>query len=106
MVSLFNEGTNRGSTVLTMRGVCLNSWQPDGCEWTVGYLWRWMNWVVRLDVIVLALMLAHIVVVVARVSYSYRLARRVEAIDTASRAFQRGRRKLVADLSIKVGRSI
>jgi|CZKY01.1.fsa_nt_gi biopolymer transport protein ExbD len=62
-----------------------------------------MNLLQRLDVIVLALMLAHIVVVVARVSYSYRLARRVEAIDTASRAFQRGRRKLVADLSIKVG---
>ena len=77
--------------------------QVDGCEWTLRYLWHWMNLLQRLDVIVLALMLAHIVVVVARVSYSYRLACRVEAIDTASRAFQRRRRKLVADLSIKVG---
>jgi biopolymer transport protein ExbD len=62
-----------------------------------------MNWLQRLDVIVLALMLAHIVVVVARVSYSYRLARRAGLIDTAARAFQRDRRKLVAALSIKVG---
>jgi biopolymer transport protein ExbD len=66
-------------------------------------LWHWMNLLQRLDVIVFALMLAHILVVVTRVSYSYRLARRAEAMDTASRAFQRGRRKLVADLSIKVG---
>jgi biopolymer transport protein ExbD len=62
-----------------------------------------MNLLQRLDVIVFALMLAHILVVVTRVSYSYHLARRAEAVDTASRAFQRGRRKLVADLSIKVG---
>ena len=74
-----------------------------GYEWSFGSLWRWMNWLQRLDVIVLALMLAHIVVVVIRVCYSYRLARRVEAIDTASRASQRSRRKLVTDLSIKVG---
>ncbi|MGA9355197.1 MAG: MotA/TolQ/ExbB proton channel family protein [Terriglobales bacterium] len=57
----------------------------------------------RLDVIVFALMLAHILVVVTRVYYSYHLARRAEAIDTASRAFQLSRRKLVADLSVKVG---
>ncbi len=74
-----------------------------GYEWSFRYLWRWMNWLQRLDVIVLALMLAHIIVVVIHVFYRYRLARREEAIDTASRAFQRGRRKLVADLSIKVG---
>src|ERR1700687_193936 len=74
-----------------------------GYEWSFGYLWRWMNWLQRVDVIVLALMLAHVVVVVIRVSYSYRVARSMEAIDTASSAFQRGRRKLVADLSIKVG---
>ena len=74
-----------------------------GYEWSFRYLWHWMNLLQRLDVIVFALMLAHILVVVTRVSYSYHLARRAEAVDTASRAFQRGRRKLVADLSIKVG---
>ena len=75
----------------------------NGFEWSFRYLWRWMHWPQRIDVIVLALMLAHIVVVFIQVSYRYRLARRAEGIDAASRAFQRGRRKLVADLSIKVG---
>jgi biopolymer transport protein ExbD len=74
-----------------------------GFEWSFRYLWRWMNWLQRLDVIVLALMLAHIVVVVIHVSYRYRLARRAEAREAASSAFQRGRRTLVADLSIEVG---
>src|SRR6266568_8803821 len=59
-----------------MRGVCLNSWQTDGCEWSIGYLWRWMNWLGRLDVVALALMLAYIVIIVSRGSYRYHLARR------------------------------
>ena len=80
-----------------MHGVCLNSWQPSQCAWSVGYLWRWMNWVVRLDVIVLALMLACVVVVVTRISYRYLIARRVREIDSASR------RKLAAVRSIEVG---
>jgi biopolymer transport protein ExbD len=80
-----------------MYGVCLNSWQPYGCEWSVRYLWRWMNWVVRLDVIVLALTLAYVVVVVTRVFCRYHLARRAREIDGTSR------RKLAALLSIEVG---
>ena len=80
-----------------MHGVCLISWQPYGCEWSVGYLWRWMNWIVRLDVIVLALMLAYVVVVVIRISFRYRVARRAREIDSAIR------RKLAAVLSIEVG---
>ena len=62
-----------------------------GYDWSFRYLWFWMNWLQRLDVIVLALMLAHIVVVVIHVFCRYRIARRVEAIDIGSRAFQRGR---------------
>ena len=80
-----------------MHGVCLNSWQPSGCEWSVGYLWRWMNWVVRLDVIVLALMFVYVVVVVTRVFCRYHLARRARQIDSTNR------RKLAAVLSIEVG---
>lgn len=80
-----------------MRGVCLNSWEPYGCEWTVGYLWRWMNWITRLDVIVLALMLAYVVVVIIHASYRCHLARREKEIDSASRS------KLAAALSIKLG---
>jgi biopolymer transport protein ExbB len=58
-----------------------------------------MNWIQRLDVIVLALMLAYIVAVAIRGSYRYRLARRVQGIGTESRSL----RKLTTDLSIEVG---
>jgi biopolymer transport protein ExbB/TolQ len=57
-----------------MPGACLNSWQAYGCEWTVGYLWRWMNWITRLDVYALALMLAYIVIIVSRGSYRHHIA--------------------------------
>ncbi len=80
-----------------MNGVCLNSWQPNGCEWSVGYLWRWMNWIVRLDVIVLALMLVCVVVVLTRIFYRYHSARPVGDTDSASRG------KLAAILSIELG---
>jgi hypothetical protein len=74
-------------------------WQAGGGELSIRYLWRGMNWIARLDVIVLALMLAYIVTVVIRVSYRYHLARRVQGIGTNSRSL----RKLTADLSIEVG---
>jgi biopolymer transport protein ExbD len=56
-----------------------------------------MNWIVRLDVIVLALMLAYVVVVVTRISCRYHVARRAREIDSASRG------RLAAILSIEVG---
>src|ERR1700730_7785907 len=74
-----------------------------GFAWSFRFLWRWMNWWQRIDVIVLALMLAYIVVVLIHVSYHYRLACRAEAIDGDPITFHRDRRKLVADLNIKVG---
>lgn len=80
-----------------MYGVCLNSWQTYGCEWSVGYLWRWMNWIVRLDVIVLALMLVCVVVVVTRIFYRYHLARPAGDTDSATRG------RLAAVLSIELG---
>ena len=78
-----------------MPGACLN---PYGCEWSIGYLWRWMNWIGRADVFVLAVLLAYIVAVVTHVSCRFHLARRARGIDTASRS----RRKLAADLSVEV----
>jgi biopolymer transport protein ExbD len=86
-----------------MSGVCPNSGTTYGCEWSIGYLWRWTNWLGRLDVIVLVLMLAYVVVVVIHVSWRYHIARRERETDTDSPAFQRTRRKLAADLSVKVG---
>lgn len=72
-------------------------WQPDGCEWTIRYLWRWMSSFGRLDVIVLALMLVYLFAVVIHVCYRYYLARRLRRIDSA------GSKKLAAVLNIKVG---
>jgi biopolymer transport protein ExbB/TolQ len=86
-----------------MPGVCPNAWQTYGCESSIGYLWRWTSLLERVDLIVLALMLAHVVVVVARVSYRYRSARHPGPADTSSEAFQRARRKLAAELSIGLG---
>jgi biopolymer transport protein ExbD len=56
-----------------------------------------MNWIVCLDVIVLALMLVCVVVVVTRVFYRYYSARPVGEADSARR------RKLAAVLSIELG---
>jgi len=86
-----------------MRGACLNSLQPYGCEWGIGYLWRWTNWIARLDVTVLGLMLAYVVIVVIHVSYRYHLAPHERESDTSDPVFQLTRRKLVADLSVKAG---
>ena len=82
-----------------MPGVCPNEWQTYGCEWIPGYLWRWTNLLERLALLGLGLMLGHIVVVTIRVSYRYYSARHAEATDSASQAFQRNRRELVAVVS-------
>jgi len=90
-----------------MPGACLNSWHPDGCEWSIGYLWGWTNWIARLDVFVLALMLAHIVIVVSRGSYRYHLAcrqSRAFARDATS-AFGRGAFDEVITVAARAGRS-
>jgi len=82
-----------------MPEACLDSWQPYGCEWSVGYLWRSMSWPRRLDLIVLALMLAYVVFVSIRVSCHYRLSRCTLETDITDRS----RRKLSADLSVQLG---
>jgi|ERR1700722_434887 len=78
--------------------VCPNYWQSYGCEWSITYLWRWMNWSARADVFVLALMLVCTFVVALRASYRYHLLRSEHGIDADSR-----RRAKLADLSIEVG---
>ena len=72
-------------------------WQPGGCEWTIGYLWRWMSSFERRDVIVLALMLVYLFAVVIHVCRRLYLARRALGVASASK------RKLAAVLSIEVG---
>jgi biopolymer transport protein ExbB len=85
-----------------MLGVCPNAWQTYGCEWIIGYLWRWTNLLERLALLGLALMLLHTVVVTVRVSYCYYSARHAEVTDANSQAFQRNRRELVAKLNLSV----
>jgi len=77
-----------------MPETCLN---PYGCEWSVGYLWRWMNWLGQLDVIALALLLMYTLTTVIHAAYHFRVARRAREIDSARR------RKLVAELNVKMG---
>jgi biopolymer transport protein ExbD len=76
-----------------MPGPCFN---PYGCEWSIDYFWRLMNWLVRLDIIVLVLLLVYILAVVIRVSYRYQTTRRVPEIDSVNR------RKAVVELGIQV----
>jgi biopolymer transport protein ExbB len=78
------------------------SWQPDGCEWTIGYLWRSMSSFGRLDVIVLALMLVYLFAAGIHVCCLYYLARRKQRIDSAA-AIAASRKKLAAVLNIQVG---
>jgi biopolymer transport protein ExbB len=85
-----------------MLGVCPNAWQAYGCEWIVGYLWRWTNLLERLALIGLALMFLHTLIVTIRVSYRYYSARHAEVTDASSQAFQRSRRELVAELNLSV----
>jgi biopolymer transport protein ExbB/TolQ len=88
-----------------MPGVCLNSWQTDGCEWSIGYLWRSSDWVERLFLVALALMLAYAVFVFSRFfcrCYSARRQSRALVPDS-TRAFQRSQRRLVAKLSRGLG---
>lgn len=74
-----------------MSGLCMNSGQTYGCEWSVGYLWHWMNWIGRLDVVVLALMMVQVIRVVIRVAYRYHWPYQADVIDE--------NRRLAADLN-------
>jgi len=69
---------------------------PYGCEWTLAYLWRWMNWLARLDVVILGLLLAYTLFALIRVSYRLRVARRSEGTDRSSRAI------LLADAHVEL----
>ena len=90
-----------------MPGVCLNSWQTYERDWSIGYLWRWTNWLGRLDVVVLALMLAYIVIIVSRGSYRYHLARRKNRafVRGATSAFQSGAFEEVITVAARNDRS-
>ena len=77
-----------------MPGDCPN---PYGCQWTIGYLWHWMNWLARLDVILLALLLAYTFAVAIHSIRLLRTARRAQGTDRPTRT------KVRAELNIEAG---
>ena len=67
--------------------VCLNSWQAYGCGWTLEYLWRSTDWLIRGDLALLSLMLVNTADIVCHRFYRYREARKQSCAfvrDTAS----------------------
>lgn len=57
-----------------MLGVCVTSWHPYGQNWSVGYLWSFLDWISRLDILVLAATFAYLVTVTGRDSFYCREA--------------------------------
>lgn len=88
-----------------MRGACLNSFQTDACEWSIAYVWRSSDWVERVFLIVLALMLAYTVFVLIRFSRRYYFVRREPRafVGDSWCAVQRRQRTIVADLRRGLG---
>ncbi len=82
-----------------MLGVCFTLWQTGWPEWSIGYLWSTLDWISRLDVYALALILIYVIVLVRRASYRYRQA----CLESrAGRLPARAQRTLTADLSRRV----
>jgi MotA/TolQ/ExbB proton channel family len=92
---LVHNGSNRGSVFLIMPA-CTSSWQTYGCECGPPCLWQSMGLLRRLDVIVLALMLARVIAIVGHAAYRYHSIRRSPATDTNSR------KMFAADLSLRL----
>ena len=54
--------------------LCVTSWQAYEREWNALYLWDYLDFISRLDVFVLAVILVYIAIVFSRDSYRYREA--------------------------------
>jgi hypothetical protein len=89
-----------------MPGVCLNSWQREPCEWSIGYLWHFSDGFERLVFVGLALMLIYTACVFSRFCLRYYSVRRESRpFEPAAPAYtaERHERKLVADLKRGLG---
>jgi len=82
-----------------MLAIRVISWQTDDLDWNVFYLWNRLDWILRIDILILAAMLAYVAVVFGRDSYRYREAPREPAAYA---------RALIVDLnrSVRILRSI
>ena len=60
-------------------------WNSYGCEWNGACLWRSMDWLRRIDVIVLALMLSYVLIVFSRAFWRFSISPHVQPKTFASR---------------------
>jgi biopolymer transport protein ExbB/TolQ len=90
-----------------MLDACSSSWQSNGCEWSIGYLWRSMDWLGRGDVALLALMLLNAVVIICHRFYRYSTARRQSRafVHDAAAALRDGRFDEVITIAARQRRS-
>jgi len=88
-----------------MPGVCLNSWQREPCEWSIGYLWHFSDGFERFVFVGLALMLFYTAFVFSRFCLRYYSVRRESRLLEPSPAYtaKRHQRKLTADLERGLG---
>lgn len=83
-----------------MPGVCLNSWQREPCESSIGYLWHFSDGFERLVFVGLALMLAYTACVFSRFCLRYYSVRRESRAFKPAPAYatERHEGRFVADL--------
>ena len=80
-----------------MPGSCPIPWETYACDWGIGYLWPWMNWLGHLDIAILALMLARVVVIVMRSSHDRAVVQHAEPDISRELEVQGSLRRVVAD---------
>lgn len=93
--------------VALMLDACLNSWQANGYGWGMGYLWRSMRWLSRVDVGLLALMLVNTLVIICQRVYGHSAARRQSCtfVRDAAAALRDGKFDNVISIAARNSRS-
>jgi biopolymer transport protein ExbB/TolQ len=89
-----------------MGKVCFLLSDPSQCAWNLAYLWRFTNWLTRMDVFVLGFLLAYVLVLLGVVSYRYNTARRQwrACVQDAAHALHRGAFDELVSIAARVNR--
>jgi len=98
-VSLPSPGTQQRDRLLMPGISCMWPMYGREGEWGISYFWYWLNWIARLDVFVLALMLTYVIAVFSRAFYRYHFPPGAQGSDSPSREY----REFIGELSIKAG---
>ena len=97
--SLHSPGTQPRDRLLMPGISCMWPMYGREGEWGISYFWYWLNWIARLDVFVLALMLTYVIAVFSRAFYRYHFAPGAQGSDSP-----RGEcREFIGELGIKAG---